>query len=450
MSKLPLKGVVIGFDDFDANNAGAARVCVVRRDAVVAQFTLADAPPELLAALSSDKKTSAVTAAPHPSATISLPLENPQLAPAKFARILPRLLDAHLPIPVAECSLSCIDYDGAYMAYVTRNSDLQSRLTSLSESGIDPVRILPLAHCVWELALDEYEVAEHPLAIAITGESQTLIVAGAGDAPETQVICKTDPAEIAARVRLAFMNAERTGKPASPLLVAAGARASVAAEAFKSAFPGAQIVIPDSPEFFAAKALALDNPERPTSGNKLFRDPNLRTGAFAHKSAKDPAARLFTFTSAALLIFAAALFAVSYHKLASVKRMEQQSAAELKAAVNTTAGYNVTSRGQRAVDDAKTAAPSRIDPAIESYRLDSVANTLDATMRFCDEHGIKLKSLSIAAGGVCASGESPDAQAPAALAKLLSDIGFAAQLAEPPKQSPAAPTTFQFMIVPLK
>ena len=67
----------------------------------------------------------------------------------------------------------------------------------------------------------------------------------------------------------------------------------------------------------------------------------------------------------------------------------------------------------------------------------------------CALNGIKLKTLSISGRGVSASGEAPSAEDAAFLAKTLSNLGFDAQLAEPPK-AVASGGTFQFMIAPLR
>jgi len=435
MGGISLKGASIGFDDFD----GVPRLCVMRGGSVVTEFELDENPDG--PGVSSNLE---IKVANPPSATISLPVGTPDLPPAKFARVLPQYIDAHLPIPVADCSFACVAYGGSDIAYVTRDSDLRSRLETLSaKHGIDPVRVVPLAHALWEYALAGNDTAGRGLVIAFSGETRTLLVAGAGAAPETQVICPTNPAEIATALRLAF--AGGAWQTAS-LLIAAGPRHRTAGEAFKLFANNTDSVTatPGSPAFYAARAIASETP-----GSGWFRDANLRTGVFAHKSSQKSARRKLVFTAAAFALLAAVLFAVSHRNLATASRREAASAAELRSAVNEVAGYNVASRGAHAVEAAKAAAPARIDPAVEAYRLDTVAAALDAATRFCGQHGVKLKSLSITAAGVSASGEAPDAQSPAALAGLLAGLGLAAQLAEPPKQAaPDAP--WQFMIVPLR
>ena len=435
MSKNLLKGATIGIDDFD----GAARLCAMRRGEVISRISLRNSESEMQKALASGL---AVAASAPPSATISLSLGKPPIEAAKFERVLPQLLDAHLPMPVSECALACAAYGDPVIAYVIRETDLRSRIGSLSERRVNPARILPLGHCVWNLARSENAAklsgASRPLIIAVSNENLTLIVAGGGTAPDVQIVCKTNTEEIASRLRLAF-----AGAPSNPVCVAAGTSAATTADLFKT-FSGADVTIPESPEFYTAKALACDAP-----GAGFFKDTNLRTGVFARDLSEGVSPKPFVAAIAVLGICAAALFAFSHKKLAEAGRVEKQSAVAFEDSIKETAGYKVTSKGARAVDDAIAAAPAQISPDVENYRADRLPDTLTLVRRIIVERGIKLKSFSVSGRGISASGDAPKAEDAEFLAKIISDAGFDAQLAEPPR-AVAPGGQFQFMIAPLK
>ena len=438
-----LNGATIGFDDFD----GAARVCAARRGATLFQAALQDAGGQLAAALADGTRCAA--AAP-PSATLSLPLERPPVDAAKFSRAIPQLLDAHLPMPVADCAFAAFGYGGSgasLVAFAVRKTDLESRIATLAASGANPARIVPLAHAVWSAASRDDAAARgagarpgepaRPLFVAIAGRTQVLLAIGSGSAPETQIICRANPEEIAARLKLAFH-----GGAQAPVCVAAGENHAVAAAAF-AAFPGAKIITPESPEFYAAKALATDKP-----AGGWFQDANLRSGALAHKSSAAAAGRRFAAAMLSLGLFAALLFAASGLRLAEAKRAATASANALQTALDDVAGYNVRTKGARAVEDAKRAAAARFDPELDLHRRNPIPSAIFQAMAHCADNGITIKRLVLSSDGATASGSAPMPAAADELAKKLAALGFDSQLAEPPK--PDADGMFQFMIAPLK
>lgn len=425
----------IGIDSSD----GEIKIVGISRGAVIVETSARNAPPALTKAVAEGV---ACTASPTPASTLFVPLNTPAMKGTKLKKILPTLLDIQIPLPIVDCVYTFSQYEGAHAAYAVRKADMKAQLESLNEMGCNPCRLVPMAHAAWMLSLSEFPPKEpkEPRALFVAGAQQTVLISGHGETVEKQSIFKTVAAEPARRLKLAF-----GGVPEHLICMVAGAEHQSVVDALSApeANVSAKVSTAKSPSYFVARALARDGKN---DGNAD--DANLRTGEFAHPALSRREMRPAFYLKVALAIASIAVLATSIAVMSITKSAEEHSKAVLQNRLTEIAGFPIKSKGLRALQDARSAMPLRLDEAILHSIENRIPEWLSATTTICLQQNIKLQHLSITTEGLTASGVATSANAAHAFVTALVSAGINATLTEPPKA--AKDNTFTFFVLPAK
>ncbi len=414
---------------------GALRLAGFARGSVVFEEACASAPADLAARLADGVSCAAAAA---PATCLLIALQPPDLPEAKLARILPSLLDVQLPLPLSECQYAFTRQGATRLAHAVRHPDLRQRIEALAQAGCNPARIVPPALAAWSQALAEIPPATdaEPRALFLCGAAQTLLVTGRGAALERQTVFKTDPAEFPKRLRLAC-----GGLPDGLVCILAGPAHASAAEGLRAALgsDAARLTTARAPEFLLARSLAADA-ARAGRGD----DANLRTGAFAHPALIRKQARPLFRLAAVLAVSAAILFPLAGLVLARAQRQARAAETAFERAVDELAGYDVKTRGERAVQDARAGLAAQLDPAVVAYRDHAVVSRLNRLAALAAQSGTTLHHLALDARSLTASGTAASAEKADAFVQLLAGAGFQTVMSEIPKT--ASDGTVQFFI----
>lgn len=410
----------LGVDTTD----GALRIVGMARDGVAFSESCATVPQALAARLADGTRCSAAAA---PASCLLFALQPPDLPESKLVRILPSLLDVQLPLPLSECQHAFTREGKACRAHAIRQSDLAQQLDSLREAGCNPARIVPPAVAAWSQALVEIppQADDEPRALFLCGAEQTLLVTGRGRLLDRQTVFKTDAAEFPRRLRLSF-----SGMPEGLLCLVAGAEHAQASQALRNApVAGAtRVETVRSPEFLLARALAADA-AREGRGD----DANLRTGTFSHPSVNRRQSRHLMEIAAVLGLCAAILFPLAGLILARAQREARAAERAFERAVDALAGYDVKTKGERAVQDARAGMATQLDAAVFDYRDRVASSRLARLAELAAQTGVTLHHLSLDAQALTASGTAASVDKADEFIRLLGDAGFRAVMSEAPK-----------------
>ena len=419
----------LGVDSTD----GAFRIVGMARDGVVFSESCTAVPPTLAARLADGSRCSAAAA---PASCLLFALQPPDLSESKLVRILPSLLDVQLPLPLSECQYAFTREGKAFRAHAIRQSDLARQLDSLREAGCNPARIVPPAVAAWSQALAEIppQADDEPRALFLCGSAQTLLVTGHGRSLERQTVFKTDAAEFPRRLRLSF-----SGMPADLVCLVAGAEHAMASQTLQEAVGASAMRLETarSPEFLLARALAADA-AREGRGD----DANLRTGAFAHPSANRRQSRPIFRLAAALCVCSACIFPLAGLILARAQTEARAAERAFERAVDSLAGYDVTTKGDRAVQDARAGLATQLDAAVFDYRDRVVSSRLASLAELAAQSGVTLHHLALDARALTASGTAASVDKAEEFIRLLGDAGFRAVMSEAPKTGPDGSVQF--------
>lgn len=425
----------IGIDSTD----GDIKIVGISRGTVLVETSVRQAASSLSKTLAEGV---ACTAAATPASTLFVPLNTPAIKGAKLKKILPSLLDIQIPLPIADCVYTFIQYRTDYAAYAIRKADIKTQLDSLNEMGCNPCRLVPMAHAAWMLSLAEFPLKRpnEPRALFVAGAQQTVLISGCGEAVEKQSVFKTAAAEPVRRLKLAF-----GGVPENLVCIVAGAEHQSVVDALEApdANLSANVITAPSPPYFIARALARDG-----KNDGGAEDTNLRTGAFAHALLSRREMKPAFYLKVTLVVASIVILAASISVLAITQKAEEQSKVVLQNRLQEIAGFSIKSKGQRALQDARSAMPLRLDDAILSSIENRIPQWLSATTTICLQHNIKLQHLSITVDGLTASGVASSANAAHEFVSALASAGINATLTEPPKAIKDG--TFTFFVLPAK
>ncbi|MGI5870348.1 MAG: hypothetical protein ACOX9C_13020 [Kiritimatiellia bacterium] len=414
---------------------GELRLVGMTRNVVLFAESHAVVPPALAARLADGSRCSAAAT---PAACLLLSLQPPDLPESKLVRILPSLLDMQIPFPLSECQSAFTRQGKAWQAHAIRQSDLAEQLESLRQIGCNPARIVPPAAVAWAQTLIEFppQTDDEPRALFLCGSSQTLLATGRGSVLERQTVFKTDAAEFPRRLRLSF-----SGIPKDLTCIVADVEHDLATQALRDMRDSDVIRLETapSPEFLLARALAADA-AREGHGN----DANLRTGAFAHPAATRRQSRPFLRLAVALSSCAAILFILAGMIFAQAKSEAHTAEQAFNYTVNSLAGYKVKTRGERAVQDARTGLAAQLDTAILDYREPATSSRLACLAERAAQTGVTLHHLALDARSLTASGSAPTTDKVDEFIRLLAADGFQTVMSEAPKTG--ADGTLQFFL----
>ena len=419
----------LGVDSTD----GALRIVGMARDGVVFAESCATVPQALAARLADGARCAAAAA---PASCLLFTLQPPDLPESKLVRILPSLLDVQLPLPLSECQHAFTREGKACRAHAIRQSDLARQLDTLRQAGCDPARIVPPAAAAWSRDLVEFppQADDEPRALFLCGSAQTLLATGRGRALERQTVFKTDAAEFPKRLRLSF-----SGIPENLVCIVAGAGHALASQALRDATSGGatRLETARSPEFLLARALAAD-----AAREGRWNDANLRTGAFAHPSVTRRQSRPIFRLAAALGVCSALLLPLAGLILARAQTEARTAERAFESAVDNLAGYDVKTKGERAVQDARAGLAAQFDAVIVDYRDSVVSSRLARLAEPAAQAGVTLHHLALDGRTLTASGTAASVDKAEEFIRLLGDAGFRAVLSEAPKAGPDGSVQF--------
>ncbi len=409
----PTAPVRIGLDASSGEAGRAVLALADRGRAEAAALPLDGAPPATLAALrAGDRCTAALPA----SAAMLVALDAPPLPPAKLRRVLPALLAAKLPFPLADCAFAFEEpRGGRVLAHVARRADVSARLDALAALGCDPLRLVPPAPAAWRFAAAGRPLPDGaPRAVLLAGEGETILAAGRGDALESVSSFPTGAGEAAPRrLRLAF-----GGLPDGLAVLAAGAAAGRVAAALAAA--GVRAEVPPEPDAFLARALA----------SRAADALDLRGGVRPHPAAGRGARRFLAAAAAAFLACSALAAAAGALDLRRAVAERDALLAERDDAIDELAGRHVAARGSAAVALARRAAAERRD---EAALAPSISPALPVVLGAAAAHDVRLAHVGLSRAGLSASGTAPDAAAAEAFLADVRAAGVRTALDEPPK-----------------
>lgn len=381
--------------------------------------------PELLGRLASGWRTSA--ALPPRKAVLTW-LALPMASRAKSRRVLPALLDLKLPFPLDECTYTFVPARATdsrdVLAMAARSRDLQETLVALGRLNLDAERLLPPAKVLWDQAQRELPArAAAARALILMGDRQDLLVLGRGGRYEaTCVSSHDDPSRIALAVRSLL------GTDATPDLewwFAGPAATPDAVAAFRQRVPicrAAPDPIVDRPACFLARALATDG---------LLHGPregNLRGGDQEHPLRKSETERRPWIFAGALAAAALLLIATAAIAMHGAERRDAASRAELADTLETLAGYRITSRGSRAIDDALKAFEERLDPRLVTRLESSGLDLLTRVWHVLQTEAATVHALELKGGTLTLEVSMPAAGELARLRSALATAGLSSGL----------------------
>ena len=411
-----MKPLSLGLDDIPGASAILAEAPRGASPAEAVSLPLAKAPDAERAAL---REGSRAAAALPPDRALLVRLSPPPLPPAKRRAILPALLAAELPFPLAECVWRFEDAPGgAVLAHVARRADLAARLGALRDLGCDPAALVPPGPALWraDRALRPLP-PDAPRAVLFAGPERAILATGRGDAlAAVDVFPSSDRAAAALRLRLAF-----GGLPSGLAPLVAGPGAATLAAALPE---GLAPVVPPAPEGYLARALAA----APLDGL------DLRSALDPHPATEKPPRRALAAAALAFLACAALAAAAAWRDRDDAAGELADARRDRDATLSLVAGYPVRSRGEAAIAEAREAAAARRDPALFAPDAAAAAPAAIAAARAA---GVRLAHLAIENGGLSASGTAPDAAAAASFAAAARAAGLRTALPEEPKPSPA-------------
>jgi len=403
----------LGLDAPPNGGEGAVLALAMRGLPEPVALPFAKAPPEALAALRAGERSTAALPA---AAALLVALDAPPLPPAKLRRVLPALLAAKLPFPIAECAFVFEPpRGGRVLAHVARLADLDARLAGLRALGCDPARLVPPAPAAWRLACATAQpAADAPRAVFLASDAETVLATGRGDALESVVSFPTgDGAAAPRRLRLAF-----GGLPEGLSALVAGPAAGTVAAALAAA--GVAAAVPPEPAAFLARALA----------SRTADALDLR-GAVRPHPATGRAARRRAGAAAALFLACAALAAGAGARDWALAAAERDALLEARDdSLVELAGRRIAARGAAAVEQARRAAAERRDDAALAP---SLSPALPAVLKAAASRGVLLAHLDLSRAGLSASGTAPDAAAAEAFLADVRGAGVRTALGEPPK-----------------
>ena len=113
-----------------------------------------------------------------------------------------------------------------------------------------------------------------------------------------------------------------------------------------------------------------------------------------------------------------------------------------ESAVDNLAGYDVKTKGERAVQDARAGLAAQFDAVIVDYRDSVVSSRLARLAEPAAQAGVTLHHLALDARALTASGTAASVDKAEEFIRLLGDAGFRAVMSEAPKTGPDGSVQF--------
>ena len=364
--------------------------------------------------------------------TIARWFEAPFDSKWKARRVMPTLLDIHLPFAL-EDSCHAIMAGGRavsgrarYLAVAARIEDVRRRIEELNAAGFDPVVLDHEGLALWSQSISEREPSARDavrIVVNAAGDASTLAF---GTAHEFLAVYpwRTRDLESAARLvkacraALATQDAVAewawTGPEAADAAFVARAREILGAHWSGGHFTH------EEPAFFLARAIA---------GRALSDGPfrcNLRIGALEHRVISEHERRVTAWSAVVLCASSLFLFGSSLGVRLMLSGVEQGLDGEFSAVAARTAGFPVAARGQHAL--------KIVEAAIESRRKDllpfinragpSLTDILGEITVAAASNSLQIASLNLERTKICINGMAGDWAGCQRMVSFLKDLGY--------------------------
>ena len=360
-------------------------------------------------------------------------IEAPFSSSAKAIKVFPTLLDVQLPFPLEDCSAAYLnvervpgdapagdDDDGAPrrgtrgLAVVVRRLDLDRRLSSLEEEGINPCVLDHEGLALWSQSLQE--CPDTPggepgprILLHVDTERSTLVVGVGARFLAAHGVQTGDFARIRRLINAAIGTENATGGAvrARWFWSGPGAEQDGLAESQWRAVsvdcPG-ELVIHDSPAEFLARALVrralLAGPSR----------CNLRGVELAHPLMVQREARRNVQTAVAVLACGLLLCAVNVGARVLAARRMARAGASVSALADELAGYHVKGKGKavvKIVGDEVAKRKDELRPFARAFEPSQLVTLIDV-LEVGKRHMLRFETLTLEDGSVTINGTAGD------------------------------------------
>ncbi len=357
-----------------------------------------------------------------PTEGLAVRLEPPDLPPAKRRRVLPSLLDLQLPFALHECSYTFIEQPDDTLALAVRQSHLEAELTRLAGLGLNPVRIQPLGWVLWTQALRELPPVDQAEKRVIVWTVPQRWVVATGQGTRFGTVFTVPPEDTAALGRMLQMAFGVETESCRIMCGGVAADAAAARIAGSDVKGGSRAKALEQPEYFLARALAFDA-ALDRSGQLHLRQEPLQHPAVAG------AGECFARRAASLLVVLAILMSGTAAGVRFVAaQREKQLSEALALQFDQLAGYQVTTRGARAVQEVREALEERLDPWVKQLQFPTTSATLETVLEAADREGIEIGHLAIEQQQPTLSGRAPSQAAARNFGRVLQEAGLALRM----------------------
>lgn len=350
-----------------------------------------------------------------PSKSLVVPMRDlPQLPAAKLRRILPGLLDAQMPLDLAECVYRFAPNGEGLAALVARREDADAAFAAdASLSAVVPAAWALWGHCL--RAVPPKTPGECRAVVFADGGS-ALVVTGRGEAFAAAAEVAGGAEDVVRTLRMAF------GPAAAEVRCLCGGReAGRLADALRVSPLGLRPEMPPGAETLLENALEA----RDWPGGREVVFPSAAAEARRERGAAWCRGAFGVF----LIALAVALFRMGDGMVAEAAASGRELREELSLRASALAGYSVPGRGDRVVALAKEAAKKRDRSAlVRMLRPGASAKLAGAMEALAECEGTTLFAVRVDDDMLAVSGNAPDEAAARAFAAALEKKGFSVRL----------------------
>ena len=349
-----------------------------------------------------------------PSKSLVVPMRDlPKLPAAKLRRILPGLLDAQMPLDLAECVYRFAPNGEGVAALVARREDAEAAFAAdATLSGVVPAAWALWGHC---LRAVPPKTPGECRAVALAENGGVLVVTGRGEAFGAAAEIAGGAEDVVRTLRMAF------GPAAEVRCLCGGREAGRLADALRASPLGLQPEMPPGAETLLESALEA----RDWPGGREVVFPSAAAEARRERGAAWCRGALGVF----LIALAVAVFRMGDGMIAEAAASGRELREELSLRASALAGYSVPGRGDRVVTLAKEAAKKRDRSALVRMLRPGASAKLAGVMEALAEcEGTTLFAVRVDDDVLAVSGNAPDEAAARAFAAALEKKGFSVRL----------------------
>lgn len=361
--------------------------------------------------------------------SLVVPLRDvPSLPTRKLARILPGLLNAQVPVDLAECDVAFDRNGDGYVGLVVRKADREETEEAFDERNVVAWGVVPAAWALWRESLRELPCAasdERRAAVFVSNGAAT-VATGRGGAFAFASETASEPADVLRTLRMAF-GADAVGVRC----LCGGEGAEALATALRDSAIRAEASVAEEPVFLLARGLARCAVEGASRRDGLTGPVVLDGGAVAAEAVRKWMIGSFGF-AAVLLVLSALLVGDALRLPETSLGLRKDLDQQLSHRVDVLTGYPVSARGERAVAIAKAAVEHRDTTALDGLLHPGASSVLaDALRAIGEAKGVTVFTLRAESDSLAVSGNAQDRAAAQVFGQALESLGFESRLEFP-------------------